>query len=195
MNIWSFIFNLFKPIPGQDATPQGPKSLTIEDRCKASLKRILQQYIGKKEELKNRGSWVDEINNFTGADLGSPYCISGILLQIRKCEIENKVKFDIPKTASTQSFFRKVKKEYIISEPDDFCIGIMQQKDDPDRGHAVYCLAKKDNKGNFPTAEFNTGPDGSRDGDGYYEKIRNISGDKSKIFLGYISLSKALKEL
>lgn len=197
MNIWSFIFNLFKPAPQGDATPQGPivKQLTIKEKCILTLERIFQTYIGKKEEGKNRGAWVDEINKFTGADLGEPYCISGILFQVRKCEIENKVKFDIPKTPSTQSFFKQTKKEYIVSSPEPFSIGIMQQYEDPSHGHGVYVLTSADEHGNFHTYEFNTDADGSRNGDGFYLKTRNIKGDKSKKFLGYVSLTKALKEI
>lgn len=191
------MFNLFKPAPQGDATPSGPpvKKVTFAEKVASLLHANLYSYLGKREKDKNRGEWVDEINNFTGASLGSPYCLSGILFNLNKTEKDINVKFDLPKTASTQSFIKRVKPEYLVKDPEPFCIGIMRQKDDPDHGHAVYIDSYKDDKGNFHTYEFNTGPDGGRDGDGFYSKVRNVAGDKSKIFVGYVSLTKALKEI
>lgn len=169
--------------------------LTSIDLENAFEQTFLFPYEGKTEtDGPNRSQWIDEINRWIGVDTGSPYCLSGILFNLRKLESKFGVKFDISNFAGTQVFWLSVKKEYRATEPDRFCIAIYRVKKKPTRGHAAYCKSGAVDQ-IFNTFEFNTDIKGSRDGGAVMSSKRSISGTPSMDLLGYVDLSKCWKKI
>jgi hypothetical protein len=123
--------------------------------------------------------------------MGQPYCIGWVVYRINGlCEAKG-LKNPLPKTMSTQEFWRRTPEAYkkhkgIKAAKAD--VGIQQQYANPTKGHA-YVLT--DNEGTFqPTVEANTNIQGSRDGDGIYENQREQSGDQSKKYLGAVDVAQ-----
>jgi len=122
-------------------------------------------------------------------------CMFGCQDILRAVEIKFNIKFDLPKTGSTQKFFNNTKPEYKTSTPDRLMIGIYQHGDEY-KGHAIWCLGKQDKK-QVATFEFNTSPDAGkeviRDGQGCYFKTRNIEGYGDMRMRGFVDILKAIK--
>ena len=169
--------------------------LTSTDLANALEQSHLMFYEGKSEHGgQNRGAWVDEINKWIGVNVGSPYCLSGIIFNLRKLEPQFGIKFEIPNFASTQLFWLSIPKEHRTDKPGRFCIGIFRSKSDPTRGHAVYCKTGSVDQV-FNTFEFNTDIKGSRDGGGAMSTKRNVAGTPTLDLLGFVDLSKCWKKI
>lgn len=150
------------------------------------------KYEGLKESNgKNRSPAIDKIILAQGGSLGEPYCMYGCQQVIDDVEKMLGIKFDVPEGGGTQRVFTMTKPHFITKAPVYGSIGIMQKKLDPTKGHAFIVIGPVDDKGNFPTFEFNTNPGGSRDGDGCYRSTRNIKGSLTMRMRGYINLAKA----
>lgn len=135
--------------------------------------------IGKKEVGINRGDWVDEINRWIGAQLGSAYCVSWIQHRLYLCAKELGLEINLPKSPSCLQFAKLQRKENIIYsrsnvQPGDIIIWI---KKGSWKGHAGVC-SKVLGDGKIETIEANTSPPtgDQREGDGVYLKVRNING-------------------
>lgn len=149
----------------------------------------------RESEGKNKSKDIDALLIRNGGSLSMPYCCFGLMDILRAVEIKFQIKFDLPKSGSTQGFFNRTKPEYKTSEPTPYTIGIYQ-KGDEYKGHAVFCLAKIDNE-KFSTFEFNTSPDVGpnieRDGQGCYFKIRSVDGYGDMRMRGFVDIFKAIK--
>lgn len=181
----------FNPLP----FPSPLKIPGIEpaaEQLATAFEHLLLNYEGKTESAgPNRSEWVDEINHWIGVPMGSPYCLSGILFNLRKLEDQFSIKFDLPNFASTQLFWLGTKKEFKTSDPGRFQIGIFRSIKDPTHGHAVYSMGPAI-AGAFKTFEFNTNLAGSRDGGGAMSSERLISGSAKLQLLGFVDLFKSL---
>lgn len=166
--------------------------LTSENLAKA-YESLLFSYDGRNEDKgPNRSDWVDEINKWIGVPLGSPYCLSSLLFNLRRLEAQFAIRFDLADLAGTQLFWLATKNEYRLKEPKNFCIGIFRSKADPTKGHAVYCKTGAI-KSIFETFEFNTNSSGSREGGTVMSTKRNTNGSDSLTLLGFVDLSKCWK--
>lgn len=163
-----------------------------KDLVRITFVKNMRAFEGQKETHgSNRSPWIDMINKWIGVSLGSPYCMTSICYALNQTEKELKIKIDLPRSASTQTFFNKTKSKYKVQHPDYGLIGIQQSKENKSQGHALVCLTKQDPKGNFQTTECNTNALGSRDGQGCMLNQRNIKGDSLKKFLGYVDVGLA----
>lgn len=149
----------------------------------------------RESQGKNRSKELDALIIRNGGKLADPYCLYGLQDILRAVEIKFKIKFDLPKTGSTQSFFNRVNSIYKTSEPLPYAIGIYQ-KGDEYKGHAVLCLSKIDAE-DFSTFEFNTSPEQGkiveRDGQGCYFKTRSVEGYDDMRLRGFVDIFKAIK--
>lgn len=136
---------------------------------------LLRQDVGKREVGQNRGDWVDEVNMWIGAPLGSSYCLSIILHRLFLTTIKTGWKFKLPKTPSCTNFYNLCLDHLKIDfENENLKSGdiIIWKLNGSWKGHAA-CLEN----GNV-TLEGNTSPPkgDQRNGDGFYRKKRNIYG-------------------
>ncbi len=149
----------------------------------------------RESEGKNRSKDIDALIIRNGGNMADAYCMFGCQDILRSVEIKFNIKFDLPKTGSTQKFFNNTKPEYKTSTPDRLMIGIYQHGDEY-KGHAIWCLGKQDKK-QVATFEFNTSPDAGkeviRDGQGCYFKTRNIEGYGDMRMRGFVDILKAIK--
>lgn len=124
----------------------------------------------------NHGEWVRRILSATGLEEGNPYCAA----TVRFCNL--KAGLDLgPKTgaAAVRNWAAWAKSEgRITSSPERGDLGFWLNADGT--GHIFRIVRVVGPM--VQTIEGNTGPDGGRDGDGMYRKLRL----KSK--LGFISL-------
>lgn len=145
----------------------------------------------------NRSEELDKLIIRNGGKLADPYCLYGQQDILRAVELKFKIKFDLPKTGSTQKFFNNTKPEYITNLPLKYSIGIFRQKKDPTRGHAVHVRTQIDTK-QFSTFEFNTSPQVNqeivRDGEGCYFKVRQLVGYNEMELRGFVDIFKAIKK-
>lgn len=162
-----------------------------------AIEMEIQKFMGLKElrGSKNRGQWVDDLNMWMGVPLGSPYCLTGLLFCLKMVETKLSVKFDLPKLAGTQEFYRLTSQEYKVDTPKRGCIGIYQLKSDKSKGHAFYCGDMPDPEGMVPTAEFNIDMTGDRDGEGNQKFERSINGDNRFTARGWVDLSLCWREV
>lgn len=149
-----------------------------------------ERYVGQNEtDGPNRSELIDTINKNMKANLGSPYCQSGIYFVATKvCE---KIGFrnPLPKTPSTQDAWRSSHIKYKRGRGSigDFCY--WQSKRDETKGHAGICRLEQ-TQTNFRTIEFNTDSVGSREGGGVWYKSRNTVGTESLFFLGFVDVAQ-----
>lgn len=185
----------FRSKEGPELSPMSDMDVKQPDATAALFDRlltILHDYNMAKEVPKNRGAWIDEINSWMGVEMGSPYCLSGILYCLKTLEEATGARFDLPKLPSTQRFWEAVKAEYKREHPSPWSIGIMRSTKNPSLGHAVLVVSYEAMDGNFRTFEFNTDISGTRDGDGAMFTSRHYSGTGDLKFLGFIPLEKTI---
>lgn len=149
---------------------------------------------GKRESNgPNRADWIDQINTRLHVPLGSSYCIGALLVRgvevvCTKFELVNPVVM----TAGTQNFYQRAlaKVPHLVipkgKRAKKGSIGILQNKDDKSHGHAFGF--RSDETDIQETIEYNTNPEGSRNGDGVYKLNRTQSGTKTKIYLGAVDV-------
>lgn len=140
---------------------------------------------------KNRSPLIDQINSEIGADLGSPYCLAGIIVRgcMRLCK---EFGLQLPKemkTPGTQYFWATAPSKYKILPPAKAklgTVGILKNRSNDGKGHAFLNIT--DEKKVQKTFEYNTNPEGSRDGDGGYYGARNSQGTPTKEYLGSVDV-------
>lgn len=167
--------------------------ITREQQYRDFLVAQCLKDVGQKESNgNNRSPMIDDINKQMGEDMGQPYCISGLMIRAIKPLGETfGLKRPFMLNSSTQSFWQLVPAKYkrlagIMAKKGD--MGILQNRDNADRGHAF--LVKEDQVDSKieNTVEYNTDPSGGRDGDGVYERTRSQDGDDAKKYLGCIDI-------
>lgn len=148
-----------------------------------------KKYLGKRETNgKNRSPEIDAINKFTGAGNGAPYCVSAQCKLLEDCKPGyNPV--SIPKTASSVAFRNWfAEKGRLTYDPQKLLqfTGAFGGWTNADNAHGHGFLIEKRFTSWFGlgkkvvaigTLEANTGPDGGRDGDGFYAKKRKVPVD------------------
>lgn len=207
--ILEFFKDLFKPvekvaevIPIKKPEPPvvikpTPNVETLNDQ----LITLCSKDLGQREPNgKNRSKMIDEINNAAGVDLGSPYCLSGIMYRGVFTLCKNKqLKMPIHIEASTQEFWRSVPSKYkrlagSTAKKGDICI--MQSRNNPSTGHAYLCIEDEVKGKPQKTLEYNTDPNtGDRDGDGVYIRTRSQDGDLAKRYLGCVDICQWIRDL
>ena len=171
--------------------PVKPVSNEVSE-LRNQIVEMLCKDVGQRENNgKNRSPLIDAICKFFGLPMGQPYCIGWVVYRIDGFCKEKGLKNPIPKTMSTQEFWRKTPEKYkkhkgIKGKKADVCI--QQQYASPTKGHA-YVLTK-DEELEQSTVEANTNVQGSRDGDGIYFNTRSQSGDISKKYLGAVDVAQ-----
>ena len=154
-----------------------------------TLPDAFKPFLGKRETSgKNRSQVIDTLNSWVGVLLGSPYCATTCSYVIERCAKINGDKREKPKTASSVAFRNWFKKRGLLSfNPDD----LLKMKgafggwtnEDGKHGHvflivkrytAWWKLKNRNAVVAIGTHEANTGPDGGRDGDGFYIKKRKV---------------------
>lgn len=154
---------------------------------------VAKNYDGELEtQGKNRSPFIDIVNKWIGADIGSDYCISSICYILDKIMNSMNVEFDLPETAGTQKFWRGTKDEYKKASPQFGNICILYRLDDESHGHACIVLSEADENGTFKTFEFNTNKDGVS---GVFHSERNLNGDEKFKLRGFVDVSKSIKFL
>jgi len=160
-----------------------------------SLVKLISEDIGQRETHgKNRSPLIDEINQKLFIPLGSPYCLSGLMVRgiIRLCDMYE-LKIPFKRYASTQKFWQDVPLKYKKEIGQMADIGIMRDVINPNLGHAFIlsdnCVDKK-----MKTIEYNSNPAGSRDGDGVYRSNRFTSGTRTQAFLGCVDVIQWIED-
>lgn len=165
--------------------------LTREQMLRDALVGLIMEDLGKKEDNgPNRSPLIDAINTRLGVDLGSPYCIGGLLVRgvERLCTIYKLVN-PVVMTAGTQNFWWKAPDKYRKlkgNKAKKSDIGILVNKDDPSHGHAF--MFTEDESNVQRTIEYNTNIAGSRNGDGVYRLERSATGTITKNYRGSIDV-------
>lgn len=193
--IKAYFAEIFKPsAPKEIIQPVHKYTPTLNDE----LVDLCKEDVGQRETNgPNRSKMIDEINTAAGVDLGSRYCIAGILYRgvFTLCKQHN-LKMPINIEASTQEFWRKVPSKYKRlpgTQAKKGDIGVMQSRSDSSKGHAYLMYVDEDTC--QETIEYNTNPNGSRDGDGVWLRQRSQSGDASKKYLGAVDICQWIRDL
>lgn len=179
----------------------------LEKQISDFVNQIIQKGVGnpltntpymnfRETEGKNRSKDIDALILRNGGELGDLYCMYGVQDILRAIELKFKIKFDLPKTGSTQDFFTQTKEAYKVSSPIPFSICIFKLLKGTG-GHAALCLNKPD-QNTFTTFEFNTSPQigeqVERNGEGCYFKSRPLHGYSNMVIRGYVDIFKAIKK-
>lgn len=196
------------PPPYPPVKPEPPP--TLREREEWLRDRLVALWLrdkGMRETGFNRGPLVDTINQemstryygLPGRLLGKPYCISALIvrgvLQLAKEEGLKVPRWMI--TPGTQEFWGNAPTKYRfpvglsndLAKKADF--GLMRNYNDSGKGHA-YGFTRPEDPDVQHTAEYNTDGEGSREGDGFWEKGRTRRGDTSKKYLGHVDVIRAL---
>lgn len=171
----------------------------VVDLINGTEKNPLQQglvYKNLKETNgNNRSPDLDKMILRQGGRLGEPYCLY-IQQDILDCI---RLKFNciirLSEGGGTQDFFDSTSDMYISEKPLPLSIGIYQNKDDEEKGHAVLCLSYMNSHNEFTTFEGNTSSDNHdvvRDGEGCYFKSRKLD-YPSKRIRGFIDIYSAIR--
>ena len=133
---------------------------------------------------KNRSPRIDAINRNVGNPLGSPYCAAGVSDAFRRAGAG---RTDFPFSGSSQAIKRWFESHGLLShDAQDLkhWRGALAGWTDADGAHGhIFLVGQRftDDSGHITsigTAEYNTGPDGGRDGDGAYSKHRIVPIDR-----------------
>jgi hypothetical protein len=175
------------------APPALPKStISKADLQEALVKKWESFSFVRETKGPNRSPDIDVVNKWVGVDLGSPYCIAFLLYCLNQVCLELKLKNPVGKHAGTQEFFNNAPAKYKHLLTEDWVlasIAIMVQRNDSSHGHAVGVkVGRAARDSQVSTDEFNTGPDGGRDGEGFYHHVRSLAGTSSLKFRGAIDV-------
>lgn len=206
MDLLKAIVNYFKELfatktPAPLPPKEEPKKKTWN---RETFKEYMNLAIGayahvRETEGKNRSKEIDQFNKLADVDLGSPYCVSGVVFGLYPYIVMMakrdgiKLSYAGPTTASSQSFYKRSAKAY-IAKPLFGAAGVYQQLENPTRGHFVTSISDALMNDKFATFEFNTSvnieKDGhiERDGDGAAFKSRSIKGYTGMRFLGFVDV-------
>ena len=144
-----------------------------------NLVQIAQACVGEKETNgPNRSPWIDHINDWLGVPLGSSYCAGAVSLWLHRAGC------DEFKTASSQAWKRWARDLGRLKfDPNELlnCTGALGGWTDPnDQAHGhIFVITErlttsKNEVAAVETIEANTSSGGSANGDGVYERRRNI---------------------
>lgn len=176
--------------------PRRPPLIDLEDELRKVIVTLCLNDVGQREiNGKNRSPMIDLVNKEIGVSLGSPYCISAILIRGVKPAIKIlglKVPSDFKFSASTQLFFNAsklhVRPRAELAKRGD--IAIWRQKANPALGHAGLVRSDQQVLASFDSVQYNTssGAAEERDGEGVYEKPASTIDSKKWEFRGFIDV-------
>ena len=154
-----------------------------------------QKFDGQREtEGSNRSAFIDKINRWIGESMGEPYCATGICYVLHLLESKFSIKFALPKTSSSRSFFMSSKTKYRKSAIKRGRIVVWESKTGGAFGHISFVISDIDSNNNFETFEFNTSfSSETLEGVGY--KLRNKLTDPKFKVLGVVDISTAWKKI
>lgn len=199
--LFKFTFSTGKPgykvnIPIVDAFNAYKKGKPMVDQLRDLFIEKCLKLEGQTEtDGKNRSPFIDADNKRAGVAMGSPYCLTSSLCRFDEACSELGLKNVVGIHASTQNWYRKVPKQFILKHGKKGCIAIFQSKGDKSRGHAAPVRENMmAGSAYFRTIEFNTDGTGSRDGDGVWKKTRSVDGSHSMRFLGFVDVCAWVEE-
>jgi hypothetical protein len=188
-------FERFRKALGQQLSPIEPQPAQESDLANQIIAIIAADVDAKMREThgKNRSPRIDSFNKRTGVPMGSPYCMAGAWCALDDACRKLGLKNPVPPTASSQGFFNNAPSKYrhtdMLGAIPIAAFGVMQQKSNSSRGHIwVNKASKKSGSKTISTLEYNTGPDGGRDGDGAYAKIRKVDGTSTLRQRGWVDV-------
>jgi hypothetical protein len=147
-------------------------------------------HIGEGEAAPNRGDFIDEANRFTQVPLGSPYCVSALLLIAHQVAEDYGFFVRVPRIAGAVRLYDQGQL-FRLDKPEPGCIMIWQRDNEGTKGHAALVTEVLPNSQMVRTIEFNTNSlDASvtREGDGCYSKVRSIHGTQKMRVLGWLRI-------
>jgi len=151
--------------------------------------RLMRTHVGERENRgPNRSVVIDAINLRAHSSLGAPYCLAGATCVLDDACKELGLKNPVGTHAGTQSWWASVPAMYRRGSGRVGFIGIYQHRADHAHGHAVVVASDEDSDMNFQTIEFNTNPDGDRNGDGVYARERSAHGDARLVLKGFVDV-------
>jgi hypothetical protein len=147
------------------------------------IKSIALAEVGVREESTNRGKRVNEYKAATSLppDQPWPWCAAFVCWVVSKAMREHmaatgkKLTFAAPRTAAAYGF-----DEWSLAQDDStkthrghpgVAVGIFSLRS---TSHCGIAISKPDSRGYFQSCEGNTNPGGSREGDGVYQRRRNV---------------------
>jgi hypothetical protein len=165
-----------------------------------SLPKIAAQFVGIQEIPNNQG-WKDEFLSHLMESVGfqkgwawcalfAQVCTELYLAQFDSSLINKYRKCFSPSAVSTYNNFKKHYPDMVSSSPEKNAIIVWQKYKDGKQtaqGHeGIFC---KFNQGWVTSIDGNTNEAGSREGDGVYRKMRDITTNKQNglVFLGFIN--------
>lgn len=174
-----------------DVDPYDRKPKPMITKIPALIAKIALGEHWVRESTKNRGEGIQKYWGATsykdGYDNREPYCAAFVAWVVREAFAEAGLKetpgFRLPKTPRAWGFEH-------WSESQDFTTNTKKKPHgDIERGdliiftfsHIGIALGRPDKNGRFATIEANTDGEGTREGDGVYEKIRHTDLVRSRI--------------
>jgi len=150
-----------------------------------------KQFEGETEtDGQNRSPFIDKINIWMPlAELGDPYCMTGICYTLHLLEEKHLIQFDLPKHPGAIDFYERTKLKYRTTLLEKGNIVFWRFKTGP-HGHVSIALGKPDENGHFSAFEFNVVVGNEA---GVFETVRNINGDADLDFYGILNISTAWK--
>lgn len=148
-------------------------------RVVSTFLQICARDIGQTEAPGNRGPWVDRINSWMHAALGSAYCVSWVQLKLFEAGAATGYRFNLPKDPSCKRFADLAPQKARI-RPEEIAPGdiLIWKLIGGWTGHAAV-VERVLGPGRVQTLEANTSPATGtieREGDGCYRKVRNVAG-------------------
>lgn len=141
---------------------------------------------------QNRSPFIDKINDWMpNAEIGDPYCITGICYTLHLLEVKHKIKFDLPRNPGTIEFFDQTKKKY---KTKSFAVGniVIWIDNTYGGGHASIILETPKDDGSFKVFEFNVVVKNKA---GVFKTTRNIHGDEDLSLYGIVYITNAWKSI
>lgn len=138
--------------------------------------KIARSYVGMKEQGRNRGPLIDKFNRTAGVELGSPWCATSASYIIGQACYATGILRPLPGFASCARILQQARELGLVVAPSNCRPGdLFVYVNSDGTGHMGW-IASHPTEGKVTTLEGNTNPGGERDGDGFYERRRTVSG-------------------
>lgn len=157
---------------------------------------IAYRQVGVKESAYNAGAQVEEYQKAVdGKASGEPWCLAFVQWCVNQlCEIYQQ-KNPLFQTEACLILWNQTPAKYRLVDPKRGAIPIWKHISNPAQGHTGISTTGQLSGGlKFNTIEGNTNNNGSRDGDGVYEKPRSIYPTETLQLVGFIDLPQMLAD-
>lgn len=194
--MFEWLLSLFKSLKTPEPKTEAPKVEAPVEPPKAEAPKTIpeaivaeaRKHLGKTEVgANNHGPIVKECLGFFGMEEGSAWCMAFAQYCVHKALKPLGVKPKIVKSAGVWDTWEKSPKELKLSRPEVGSLVIWRKKG-TFAGHAGIVTMVQGDK--FTTIEGNTSPGAgiNRDGDGVYEKRRDMKGYGSMELIGFLKV-------